>query len=133
MGIKRWLAATSALTVNRPSVVQTMITRHLSGSAPITGNRRVMRSDSMRNSPMDTSTRMITRAAMSATRQVPMKLVPPTISAIGRAIRLKLITAPPIAIASTNTETKNCTSDDDDSMRSARSVCRSSRYPPRMS
>ena len=44
-----------------------MITRHLSGSAPITGNSRVMRSDSMRNSPMDTSTRMITSAAMSAT------------------------------------------------------------------
>ena len=72
---------------------------------------------------MDTSTRMITSAAMSATRQLPMKLLPPTISAIGRAIRLKLITAPPIAITSTNRETKNCTSDDDDSMRSARSVC----------
>ena len=52
-----------------------------------------------------------------------MKLVPPTISAIGRAIRLKLMTAPPIAITSTNSETKNCTSEEDDSMRSARSVC----------
>ena len=81
----------------------------------MTGKSRVMRSDSMRNKPIDTSTMMMTSAAMSAMRKVPMKLVPPTISAIGRAISEKLIAAPPTATASTSAEMKNCTSDDDDS------------------
>ena len=56
---------------------------------------------------METSTRMITSAAMSAVRNAPMKLVPPTISAIGRAINEKLIAAPPNATASTVAEMKN--------------------------
>ncbi len=97
------------------NVTAIMRTRSLSGSAPMTGKSRVMRSDSMRNRPIETSTMMMTRAAMSAIRKVPMKLVPPTISAIGRAISEKLIVAPPTATASTNAEMKNCTSDDDDS------------------
>ena len=43
-----------------------------------------------------------------------MKLVPPTISAIGRAMSEKLIAAPPMATSSTMAETKKCTSDEDD-------------------
>lgn len=50
--------------------------RILSGSAPITGNRRVMRIDSMRKSPMEISTMMMTSAAISAVRNWPMKFVP---------------------------------------------------------
>src|SRR5690606_7694433 len=93
----------------------TIRTRILSGSAPITGKRRVMRSDSIKKRPIDTSTMMITSAAMSAVRYPPMKAVPPTISAIGRAISEKLIAAPPIATVSTSAETKNCTREEDES------------------
>ena len=106
-----------------------MRTRILSGSAPITGKSRVMRSDSMRNSPIETSTMMITSAAMSAVLKAPMKLVPPTISAIGRAINEKLIAAPAECDGEHRAEMKNCTSDEDDSTCSARSVpCTISRY-----
>ena len=95
--------------------------RILSDSAPITGNSRVMRSDSMRNRPIEISTMMMTRAAMSAVLKSPMKLVPPTISAIGRAISVKLIAAPAVATASTSAETKKYTSDEDDNIETARS------------
>jgi hypothetical protein len=47
--------------------------------------------------------------------------VPPTISAIGRAMSEKLIAAPPIATVSTSAETKNCTIEDDESVDTARS------------
>lgn len=50
---------------------------------------------------MEISAMMMTSAAMSAVRNMPMKFVPPTISAIGRAISVKLIAAPAIAAAST--------------------------------
>jgi hypothetical protein len=50
-----------------------------------------------------------------------MRLVPPTISAIGRAISEKLIAAPPSATVSTSAETKKLTSDDDDNTETARS------------
>ena len=103
---------------------QPMMMRHLSVSAPMTGNSRVILSASIRNRPMDSSTKMITRAAISAVRKPPIIELPPTISDIGRAIRLKLMIAPPVAMAMTNSDTKNCTSDDDDSWRSARSVPR---------
>ncbi len=55
---------------------------------------------------MEISTMMITRAAISAVRKAPMKLVPPTISAIGRAISVKLMAAPAVATANTSAETK---------------------------
>ena len=100
-------------------VIQIMRTRVLSGNAPITGNSRVILSDSM-----EISTMMITSAAMSAVRKPPIRFVPPTISAIGRAISEKLIVAPPIAMSMTNAETKKLTSDDDDSTDSARSWSR---------
>ena len=56
---------------------------------------------------------------MSAVLKTPMKLVPPTISAIGRAISEKLIAAPPMATSSTMAETKNCTSEEDESTDNA--------------
>ena len=98
-----------------------MRTRVRSGSALITGNRRVMRSDSMRNSPIEISTMMMTSAAISAVRKPPMRFVPPTISAIGRAISEKLMVAPPMAIDSTKAEMKKFTSEDDDRIEIARS------------
>ena len=52
------------------NVIQIMRTRVLSGNAPITGNSRVMRSDSIRNRPIEISTRMMTSAAISAVRKV---------------------------------------------------------------
>ena len=63
---------------------------------------------------------MMTRAAMSAVRNIPMKLVPPTISAMGRAINVKLIAAPAVATASTRAEMKKYTIDEDDNTDSAR-------------
>ena len=48
-----------------PSDTQIMRRRIVSSMVLITGNRRVMRSDSIRNSPIATSVRMITSAAMS--------------------------------------------------------------------
>ena len=95
--------------------------RMLSDSAPITGNRRVMRRDSIRNNPIEISTMMMTRAAMSAVRYAPMKLVPPTISAMGRAISVKLIAVPAVATASTSAEMKKYTIEEDDSTDTARS------------
>ena len=104
------------------SVTKIMRTRTLSGSAPITAKSRVTRSDSIKKRPIETSTKMITSAATSAIRNEPMKLVPPTISAIGLAINVKLIAAPPNATASTAAEMKNCTSDDEESTCTAWSV-----------
>ena len=49
-------------------------------------------------------------------------LVPPTISDMGRAIRWKLIMAPPIAMAKTRPDVKKRVKDDDDNIRSALSV-----------
>ena len=72
---------------------------------------------------MEISTRMITSAATFDVLKPPMRLLPPTISAIGRAISWKLIKAPPMAMASTRPEMKNWLSDDDDNVRTARSVC----------
>ena len=65
-----------------------------------------MRNDSIRNKPMEISTRMITRAAISAVLKPPINEVPPTISAIGLAISEKLIVAPPRAISKTPNDTK---------------------------
>jgi hypothetical protein len=80
--------------------------------APMTGKSRVIQATP--RAAIDSSTMMMPSAAMSAILKVPMKLVPPTISAIGRAINEKLIIAPPTATASTSAEMKNCTSDEDD-------------------
>src|SRR6266403_135316 len=110
-----------AISSRMMNVTAIMRRRILSDSALITGNSRVMRSDSMRNRPMEISTMMMTRAAMSAVRKLPMKLVPPTISAIGRAMSVKLMAAPAAATDSTSAETKKYTSDDEDSMETARS------------
>src|SRR4030081_54062 len=106
------------LAMNRRMTKVTNIIRRriLSDSALITGNKRVMRSDSMRNRPMEISTMMMTSAAMSAVRKLPMKLVPPTISAIGRAISVKLMAAPAAATDNTSADTKKYTNEEDDSM-----------------
>ena len=63
-------------------------------------------------------------AEISETLKLPMKLWPPTISAMGRAIRVKLTMAPPTAMARTKAETKNWLIAEDDSTRVARSLPR---------
>ena len=71
----RMYASPASMLAMRNRIMKVVIiirTRILSESAPITGKRRVMRSDSMRKRPMEISTMMITSAAMSAVRQVPM-------------------------------------------------------------
>ena len=72
---------------------------------------------------MAISTRMITNAAIFAVLNPMIWLAPPTISDMGRAIRWKLITAPPIAMARTKAAMKNCVMEDEDNIRTARSVC----------
>ena len=125
-------ASTLAIMSKIANVMTIIRRRILSVSAPITGNKRVMRRDSMRKRPMEISTMMMTSAAMSAVRNAPMKLVPPTISAMGRAINVKLIAAPAVATASTRAEMKKYTIDEDDNTDSARSSRRerSFRTPP---
>ena len=100
-------ASTLARVNRRLNVIHTMRIRVVSLSAAMTGNRRVMRSDSMRNKPMEISTRMMTKAAISAVLNPAVRYCPPTISAIGRAMSVKLMAAPPTATASTNAEMKN--------------------------
>ena len=70
---------------------------------------------------MEISTMMMTSAAISAVRNTPMKLVPPTISAMGRAMSVKLTAAPAVATASTSSETKKYTIEEEDSTETARS------------
>ncbi len=65
-------ASTVASSVRIANVIHIMRTRILSGSAPMTGNSRVMRSDSIRNRPIEISTMMITSAATLAVRNSPM-------------------------------------------------------------
>ena len=60
-------ASTLASANRKPKVIQIMRTRSLSLSAPMTGNSRVMRKDSIRNRPMEISTRIITMAEISDT------------------------------------------------------------------
>src|SRR3569833_3268112 len=110
-----------AISNKMAKVMKIIRTRILSDSAAMTGKSLVIRKDSMRNSPMEISTMMMTRAAMAAVRYAPMKLVPPTISAIGRAINVKLMAAPTVATARTNIETKKYTTDDDERIVAARS------------
>ena len=71
---------------------------------------------------MKISIRMITMAAISLILNPPTRLLPPTISASGRAIRVKLTPAPPMAMASANRAIMNSLSDEADSRRSAVSV-----------
>ena len=77
----------------------------------------MIRRDSIRNSPIVISTRMITSAATSAVFIGPMYEPPPTISDIGNAIRWKLMIAPKVAITSTTPAIRNCVSEDDDRVR----------------
>ena len=100
-------ASTLASENSNPKVIHTIRMRVVSFSAAMTGNNRVIRSDSIRNSPMEISTRMITSAAISAVLNPAVRYWPPTISAMGRAISVKLMAAPPTAIASTKAEIKN--------------------------
>src|SRR5712672_1605162 len=107
------MLAISSRMMNVMSIIRRRI---LSDSALITGNSRVMRSDSIRKRPMEISTMMMTRAAMSAVRKLPMKLVPPTMSAIGRAMSVKLMAAPAAATDNTSADTKKYTKEEDDSI-----------------
>src|SRR5437762_707235 len=69
-------ASILAISSRIANVIPIMRTRILSDRAPITGNSRVMRNDSMRNRPMEISTMMMTSAAISAVRNTPMKVAP---------------------------------------------------------
>ncbi len=102
-------------------VATAILRRARASSRPMTGKRRVMRSDSMRKRPMVISTRMITRAATSEVCMEPRRLVAPTISDMGSAMSWKLMKPPSEATTSTRVAMANWVSVDEVSLRSATS------------